>query len=532
MLHDRKKRMTALSLAVLTSFMTVSSTSLSMASAGPGGSSGSGTASEFQGPGASDSAPADSSQNTDHSSGTNSSSSVSPNAYKKVNGVYRMADGSTTIPNVLSRGIDVSHWKQDINWSAVAADDVQFAMLGTRYKGGVDPYFHQNAREASAAGLKLGAYIYSYALTVEEAIAEADFVLNLIKDYPISMPIAFDMEDSSQASMSKQQLADLANAFCKRISDAGYYPMIYANDYWLANHLDMSLMNYDVWVARYGAKPVYSTYAMWQATSSGNVNGVNGSVDINFLFKDYSSVLPANQWRFIGNRWYYYQNYAPQSNGWVDDGTAWYYLDQSGQYQTGWLEYGGRQYYLESSGAMATGWRKFDQQWRYFKPSGYMAAGWVLDQDTWYYLDQEGVMQTGWRQVDGSWYYLKPSGAMATGWIQPDNSWYYLDRSGRMMTGMIDVNGKNYYLSPSDGRMAANTEITVNDIRYNVSPDGVCTPVTEETGNGNEHSGELETPESPETGSGKTGPDGGPGVSNSPVSTTPSNSGVQPGVSP
>ena len=98
---------------------------------------------------------------------------------------YQLKDG-TPIPGVLARGIDVSHWQGPIDWQQVAQNDISFAMLGTRYKGQVDPRFHTNATEASNAGVQLGIYIYSYATNPAMAEAEADFVLDLIKDYPVS----------------------------------------------------------------------------------------------------------------------------------------------------------------------------------------------------------------------------------------------------------------------------------------------------------------------------------------------------------
>ena len=156
-------------------------------------------------------------------------------------------------PECVHRGIDVSRWQGEINWSQVAKDDISFVMLGTRSKGAVDPYFHKNIQNATANGVKVGVYIYSLATTTDMAVQEADFVLNLITDYPISYPVAFDMEDSTQGNLSKSELAAIANAFCKRISAAGYYPIIYANENWLNNKLDMSQMNYPVWVARYSA---------------------------------------------------------------------------------------------------------------------------------------------------------------------------------------------------------------------------------------------------------------------------------------
>ena len=87
-----------------------------------------------------------------------------------------MSDGSA-IQNVLHRGIDVSRWQGEINWSQVAKDDISFVMLGTRSKGAVDPYFHKNIQNATANGVKVGVYIYSLATTTDMAVQEADFCI-------------------------------------------------------------------------------------------------------------------------------------------------------------------------------------------------------------------------------------------------------------------------------------------------------------------------------------------------------------------
>lgn len=224
---------------------------------------------------------------------------------------YQLADG-TAISNVLARGIDVSHWQGSIDWQQVAQNDIKFVMLGTRYQGKVDPQFHNNASEAAKAGLKLGAYIYSYALTVEEAEAEADFILDLIKDYPISYPVAFDIEDNSQRNLTPAQVSALINAFCKKIEEAGYYPLVYANDYWLANQIDLSQMNYDVWVARYETPHIFENPVMWQVTSTGSVDGVTGNVDIDFQYQDFSNKSSSDLWRNIHGKNYYYKDYVLQ----------------------------------------------------------------------------------------------------------------------------------------------------------------------------------------------------------------------------
>lgn len=474
---------------------------------------------------------------------------TNPNAWKKVNGVYQMPDGSA-IQNVLARGIDVSRWQGEINWSQVAADDVSFVMLGTRSKGAVDPYFHRNIQQASAAGVKVGVYIYSLAVTVEMAEAEADFVLDLIHDYPVSYPVAFDMEDSTQGNLSKEELAAIANAFCKKISDSGYYPIIYANENWLKNKLDMSLMDYPVWVARYSARPSYQNPVMWQATSTGSVKGINGNVDIDFQFKDFSGQIPANTWRTINGKRYYYSNYAKQKNawaqdssdwyymdseglastgwitvsgsryyldettgkmqtgwrqdqgkwyylgssgavkkGWIEDNGAWYYTDSNGIMQTGWLDADGKRYYMESSGKMAVGWTNQNGKWYYLDASGALAKGWIQDNGSWYCSDTNGVMQTGWLIEGGKRYYLKGSGVMATGWREMDGAWYYFDGSGAMTTGMIEVNGLHYYMDPSTGRMAAGQTLEIGGAVYEAAADGHLIPQgQEESGSTNQES--------------------------------------------
>ena len=548
--QEMRKRCQALVLAGILGAGTLGSAYTAYA-AGPGempasvGASAAGGPGETGGSGGTGNVPSASST----SENAKGADQTNPNAWKKVNGVYQMPDGSA-IQNVLARGIDVSRWQGEINWSQVAADDVSFVMLGTRSKGVVDPYFHRNIQQASAAGVKVGVYIYSLATTVEMAEAEADFVLDLIHDYPVSYPVAFDMEDSTQGNLSKEELAAIANAFCKKISDSGYYPIVYANENWLKNKLDMSLMDYPVWVARYSARPSYQNPVMWQATSTGSVKGINGNVDIDFQFKDFSGQIPANTWRTINGKRYYYSNYAKQKNawaqdssdwyymdseglastgwitvsgsryyldettgkmqtgwrqdqgkwyylggsgavkkGWIEDNGAWYYTDSNGIMQTGWLDADGKRYYMESSGKMAVGWTNQNGKWYYLDASGALAKGWIQDNGSWYCSDTNGVMQTGWLSEGGKRYYLKGSGVMATGWREMDGAWYYFDGSGAMTTGMIEVNGLHYYMDPSTGRMAAGQTLEIGGAVYEAAADGHLIPQgQEESGSTNQES--------------------------------------------
>ena len=376
-------------------------------------------------------------------------------AYERVNGNYQLADG-TVIKEAIARGIDVSRWQGNVNWAAVAANDVSFVMLGTRSKGVVDPNFHTNVQGASAAGLKVGAYIYSLATTPDMARAEADFVLSLVKDYPISFPIAFDAEDSATlGTLPPAQVSEVINAFCQRIADAGYYPIVYANDYWLSKKIDLSNMPYDVWVARYEAKHVYANPIMWQVTSTGSINGINGNVDIDFLYKDLTPKLPGNMWRTIGGKTYYYQNYSIQKNAWINDGSGWFFMNEEGLTSTGWFNKDGLRYYLdETTGRMNTGWKLLSDKWYFFNPSGSMNTGWLSDNGARYYLNSDGAMATGWQELNSQYYYLDPSsGQMATGWKDINGKRYFLQESGVMATGWLDNNGSRYYLN-NDGSMA------------------------------------------------------------------------------
>lgn len=372
--------------------------------------------------------------------------------WEKSGSGYEMPDG-TSIRGVLRRGIDVSHWQQNVDWNQVAADDVDFVMLGTRYKGEVDPNFRTNADAAHAAGVELGAYIYSYATSVEMAEQEADFILDLVKDYPISYPIAFDAEDAGTlGTLPPDQISAIINAFCRKIEAAGYYPMVYANEYWLNNKIDKSTLDYDVWVARYNVMYTYDSPAIWQATNTGSVNGIAGNVDIDFQFKDYASVIPANTWREIAGKRYYYQNYAMQKNSWINDGNGWYYMNESGNPSTGWKNLEDGDYYLAQDGRMQTGWQELDGSWYYFKDSGRMALNWQQVDGIWYYLGTDGKRRAGWQDIDGGRYYLGTDGRMASGWQKIDESWYYLGTDGKMTTGWQDIDGKRYYLG-ADGRM-------------------------------------------------------------------------------
>ncbi len=200
-------------------------------------------------------------------------------------------------------GVDVSEHDGPIDWAAVKAGGADFAMVRVGYRGYGsgeivrDTYFEANMRGAAEAGLKVGVYFFSQAVTAEEAREEARFVLDEIARTGVqpTYPVVFDQEpitnDSARTdSLTDEQLTSNALAFCKEIEAAGYQPMIYGNQHDLAR-LDLSgeLGNYDIWYAEYGVdEPTGQVdFTIWQHTASGTVSGIpttEGQIDMNIRF--------------------------------------------------------------------------------------------------------------------------------------------------------------------------------------------------------------------------------------------------------
>ena len=212
-------------------------------------------------------------------------------------------------------GIDVARYQGQINWDQVAASGVQFAMIRVGYRTqttGIlneDPYARYNLAEANRVGIKVGAYFFSSAVTAQEAVEEATWTANLLDNYQITYPVAYDCEGFRQASSRQYALGNaartsLAVAFLDTIAARGYTPMFYAsrNEMNASRDWDMATLNkYKVWVAWYPEQPFPVTpacsyagpHAMWQYTSKAAINGINGQVDMNVAYFNYSEIAQA-----------------------------------------------------------------------------------------------------------------------------------------------------------------------------------------------------------------------------------------------
>ena len=198
-------------------------------------------------------------------------------------------------------GIDISEFQGDIDWEKVRGAGIEFVIVrvGLRTYGGgeilADKNYAKNIEGAQAAGLKVGAYFFSQATSQDEAIEEADMLIDALAPYDIEYPLIFDWEiisgDNARTDkVTVDELADCCVAFCERVRSAGYTPMIYQNKYTSMMKLDVQrLTDYDFWLAEYNDKPTYYyDFQMWQYASDGYVPGINGNVDMNICFRDYS----------------------------------------------------------------------------------------------------------------------------------------------------------------------------------------------------------------------------------------------------
>lgn len=201
--------------------------------------------------------------------------------------------------NVTEAVIDVSKYQGVIDWTAVKNFGIDGAIIraGVRGYGSgeivADTEFDTNMKNAIKAGLKTGAYFFTEAITEEEAIEEAEFVIEALEPYKIKLPVVLDLEmiDGDEArneKVSKEELTKVALAFLQTVEEAGYEPMIYGNIRSISDMVDMEqLKNYKLWFAYYN-DDIYIPYKvfMWQYASDGRVDGISTDCDVNMMFME------------------------------------------------------------------------------------------------------------------------------------------------------------------------------------------------------------------------------------------------------
>ena len=280
-------------------------------------------------------------------------SKVNAKAWKKINGVCYNGSGKV-IPGAITRGIDVSEWQGNIDWTKVKKSDIDFAFVRISY--GLNHYdyiYESNMIKAEQAGVPVGTYVYSTALSAETALKEAQYAIEKMQGYKVSYPVVFDLEYAKASNLSPKKVSQMALAFCNEVRKAGYYPMVYCNTNWYDNYIDWSLLSgIDVWIARYGDtiqapdKDRYN-YTIWQCTDGNTESGLNSTsglvagipagndVDMDFGYVDYT--------KKITPRWKSLDSYVPAMK--PDTGS-----NDGSQEQTGLHQENGKYYYVNENG--------------------------------------------------------------------------------------------------------------------------------------------------------------------------------------
>ena len=227
---------------------------------------------------------------------------------------YQFNDGGVLNSYV---GIDVSVWNTSVDWNKVKAAGVDFVMIRVGYRGYgsagnmvEDRMFKTHMKGAIHAGLDVGVYFYTQAITEQEAVAEANFVLERIKNYKLTYPIAFDIEKAEVENpgdvprtekLTNKQRTDITLAFCNTIKAANYFPIIYSNKSFLEDKLETNrLSDYHIWLAHWVQNTDYDKpYSIWQYSETGTVEGIQGNVDLDIGFFDYPAYLKENGWNHL-----------------------------------------------------------------------------------------------------------------------------------------------------------------------------------------------------------------------------------------
>ena len=391
---------------------------------------------------------------------------------------YTNQDGSDFL--YLEKGTEVSKFQNEngpIDWNAAKKDGIDFVMIRLAYGTKEDVYFDANVKGAQKAGIKVGVYLCSTAKNMNDAMAEADLTLKKIKPYKLEYPVAYDLEVASMLSegLSKDDLTDMINAYCKKVEDAGFIPMVYANRTWLTKYMNLSKISYDVWFAAYPENRVYvpvggSKTTIWQSSEKGVVKGIKGQVTTEFSWKVYGGGNPSQKnagKRSSGsNSASTFSSTSQKTSGNPEiasttgsgngvDGTVVSGEGPGKEAENGWIQAMPGQWKYMENGKATTGWKQVNGQWYFMDARGIMQTGWLFQNNLWYYLKDSGAMAVNWQNVNGKWYWLNQDGAMRTGWKFINNLWYYMEESGAMLE---------------------NTSRTINGVEYRFDANGAWMP--------------------------------------------------------
>lgn len=372
------------------------------------------------------------------------------------NGTQAFFDARNNLFAQQAKGvIDVSAWQNTIDWQAVKNAGVEGAIIRLSYGwgNGFDAQAKRNISECKRLGIPFGVYVFSYAESAADGASEGADVVNLLRQAGVnpgdlSYPVFYDLENwtyTGHRSPTSPSVYDgIVNSWYGKLQAAGYNNLsVYSYTSYLNSALNSSNIHGKTrWVAQYGSTMQYTAFPTndrgWQYTSSGQISGITGNVDLNaFGYR-----TPTTRYRevLIDGKWYYIDATTGKKV------TGWQWLSSSGGK---WV------YYDPTDGHMLYGEQKIAGKWYYLNPvSGARMTGWVVlpDGRNVYYSP---YMVYGEQKINGAWYYLDPvTGARKQGWQRLKSNGgktVYYGSDGKMAYGEQTIDGKQYYLKLGTG---------------------------------------------------------------------------------
>ena len=361
-------------------------------------------------------------------------------------------------PKAICKGIDVSYHNGTIDWKRVKQSEVEYAIIrcgyGTNDKNQDDKKWEENVKGCTDNNIPYGVYLYSYADNVEKASSEADHAIRLLEGKNFKYPVYYDLEeDKIRDRLTKQQIADIAQTFCDKLSARGYTVGIYANKNWFTNYLtDSRFNNWTKWVAQYNTVCNYKgKYDMWQCSSTGRVPGISGNVDLNYSYSPFENSYGG------GNT-----NNGGITNKYSDglneiEGELYYFknnrIDTS---YSGLAQYGNEWYYIENGKVNwnYTGLAQRGIEWFYIEKGklNWNHSGIVEYNNQWFYVERGRLNwnYTGLGQSGNDWYYIVGGRVNwgYTGLVQKGNEWFYV-KGGKLdwnHSGIVEYNNQWFYV--------------------------------------------------------------------------------------
>lgn len=376
------------------------------------------------------------------------------------NGTQAFFDARNNLFAQQAKGvIDVSVWQNTIDWQAVKNAGVEGAIIRLSYGwgNGFDAQAKRNISECKRLGIPFGVYVFSYAESAADGASEGADVVNLLRQAGVnpgdlSYPVFYDLENwtyTGHRSPTSPSVYDgIVNSWYGKLQAAGYNNLsVYSYTSYLNSALNSSNIHGKTrWVAQYGSTMQYTAFPTndrgWQYTSSGQISGITGNVDLNaFGYR-----TPTTRYRevLIDGKWYYIDATTGKKV------TGWQWLSSSGGK---WV------YYDPTDGHMLYGEQKIAGKWYYLDPgTGARVTGWTYlkgDVNKWTYYGQDGAMLYGEQKINGAWYYLDPvTGARKQGWQRLKSNGgktVYYGSDGKMAYGEQTIDGKQYYLKLGTG---------------------------------------------------------------------------------